>query len=210
MGCGGETKMVIYVVVCSETLKLYIGQHKHENRLKQYLASKFWDAHQATTPRSHLYNAMRKHPRETWSIWPLVVGIETRAELNALEQHFIRVLKTQHDDIGYNICEGGEGFTGPHTERWRQETLARVRDYWAKPESRKQRGEVMRDRWKNPEFRQMMTERSKGNKYNLGRVQSEEEKRQRSLAGKGRQFSPEHRAKLRAAWIQRRQKVKAE
>lgn len=153
---------------------------------------------------------MRKHPRETWSIWPLVVGIETRAELNALEQHFIRVLKTQHPEVGYNICRGGEGFAGPHTEEWRKETLQRVKAYWSSPEARLKRAAQMKARWEDPEFRQMMTERAKGNKYNLGRVQSEEEKRQRSLAEKGKQFSTEYRAKLRAAWIQRRQKVKAE
>jgi len=58
---------------------------------------------------------MRLHPRETWSIHPLVSGVESRQELDELEKHFIRVLKTQHPDVGYNICDGGEGFTGPHT-----------------------------------------------------------------------------------------------
>jgi hypothetical protein len=130
--------MFIYVIVCSESLKLYVGQHKGES-LKRYLQQKHWQAHHYSGKRSHLYAALRKHPRETWSIWPLVSDVQIRAELDELEQHFIRVLKTQHPDVGYNICEGGEGFTGPHTGRWRQETLARVRDYWAKPESRKQR-----------------------------------------------------------------------
>jgi hypothetical protein len=107
--------MVVYIIVCSETLKLYIGQHKYEDRLNQYLASKFWDAHRATTKRSYLYNAMRAHSRDSWSIHPLVSGIETKTELDEAERLLIYALKSQHPDVGYNICDGGEGFTGPHS-----------------------------------------------------------------------------------------------
>ena len=111
--------MFIYVIVCNESLKLYVGQHKKED-LGKYLSQKFFDANRYSGKRSHLYAAMRKHPRDSWSIHPLVSGIETRAELDELEKHFIRVLKTQHPDVGYNICDGGEGFTGPHSEETRR------------------------------------------------------------------------------------------
>ena len=107
--------MFIYVIVCSETLKIYVGQHK-KNDLGKYLSQKFYDAHHYSGKRSHIYAAMRRHPRESWSIHPLVSGVESRTELDELEKHFIRVLKTQHPEVGYNICDGGEGFTGTFTE----------------------------------------------------------------------------------------------
>src|ERR1700676_2348923 len=108
--------MVIYVIVCSETLKLYVGQHNREDDLKDYFSKKFYDAHRKSGTRSHLFNAMKKYPRDSWSIHPLVSGIETKKELDETEQLLIYALKAQHPDVGYNICDGGEGFTGPHSE----------------------------------------------------------------------------------------------
>lgn len=107
--------MFVYVIVCSETLKIYIGQHKGNN-LQKYLQTKFSDAKNQLTRRSHLFNALRKYPKDSWSIHPLVSGIENKAELDEMEQFLIYALKAQHPDVGYNICDGGEGFTGPHSE----------------------------------------------------------------------------------------------
>ena len=104
--------MFVYLIVCNESLKLYVGQHKGNN-LQKYLQTKLSNARRNSGTRAHLFAAMRKHPKETWSIHPLVSGIESKAELDELEKHFIRVLKTQHPDVGYNICDGGEGYTGP-------------------------------------------------------------------------------------------------
>lgn len=107
--------MFIYAIVCNESLKLYVGQHKGDD-LGKYLSRKFWDAnHHTSGTRSHLYAAMRKHPRETWSIRPLL-EVDTKDQLDFWEKHFIRTLKAQDPNIGYNICDGGEGFTGPHSE----------------------------------------------------------------------------------------------
>jgi hypothetical protein len=200
--------MFIYVIVCSETLKIYIGQHKKES-LTRYLQQKWWQAHHHLVARSHLYTAMRKYPRESWSIHPLVSDVQTREELDVLEQHYIRVLNSQHPDVGYNICRGGEGFTGPHTEEWRRETLKRIKDYWANPENRNLRSQETKARWQRPELRQATEQwraenpeklaywtgktQSKesnrkrsasllGHKNTLGRVQSPEEKAQRSVS----------------------------
>lgn len=117
--------MFIYVIVCNETLKIYIGQHKGNN-LQKYLQTKFSDAKCQTHRRSHLFNAMRIHPKDSWSIHPIVSGIDTRTELDEVEKHFIRVLKTQHPDVGYNICDGGEGFTGPFTDEHRAKLRAAI------------------------------------------------------------------------------------
>lgn len=115
--------MQVYVIVCSETLKIYVGQHKFED-LNRYFQQKWYDAHRYSGKRSHLYHALRKHPRESWSIHPLVSGIEAKAELDETERLLIYALKCQHPDVGYNICDGGEGFTGPFTEAHRAKLRA--------------------------------------------------------------------------------------
>lgn len=101
--------MFIYVIVNSETLKIYIGQHKGKN-LRKYLQTKFSDARKNRGGSSHLYASMRKHPKEVWSIHPLMQH-STKDDLDYWEMHFIRVLKTQHPDVGYNISPGGEGLS---------------------------------------------------------------------------------------------------
>lgn len=98
--------MFVYVIVCNESMKLYVGQHSRSD-LPKYLRKKFSDATSRREVMPHLYRAMQKYPQESWSIWPLVSGVETRAELDELEKHFIRVLNARHPDIGYNIGEGG-------------------------------------------------------------------------------------------------------
>jgi hypothetical protein len=136
--------MFVYVIVCSETQKIYIGQHKRDD-LRHYLQQKWYEAHNNVKRRSHLYAAMRRHSRETWSIHSLVSGIETRAEVDALEKHFIRALNTQHPEVGYNICAGGEGLAGEFTPEHRAKLRAAIanRDPAAEAERRKQISEKM-------------------------------------------------------------------
>jgi group I intron endonuclease len=122
--------MFIYVIVCSETLKIYVGQHKGEN-LQKYLQTKQSNARRNSGARSHLFAAMRVHPKDSWSIHPLVSDVRTRGELDELERHYIRALKAQHPDVGYNICEGGEGFTGPASAETRQKHSVSMKAYYA-------------------------------------------------------------------------------
>ena len=110
--------MYIYVITNSATGKIYIGQHKGNN-LRQYLQKKFYDAAKGRGGSSHLYNSMRKHPREVWSIEPLISDIQTKAELDRWERIYIALFDTRNPDIGYNICRGGEGFTGEFTAEHR-------------------------------------------------------------------------------------------
>ena len=172
--------MFIYVIVNSETLKIYIGQHKGTN-LQKYLQTKFSNAKRNSGTRSHLFASMKIYPKEVWSIHPLVSGIETRPELDEAEKHFIRVLKTQHPDVGYNICEGGEGRTGPVSEETKQklkDAIARrpkeVQQALNKARSDKMKGTGLgntRGRGnkgnhypKSEEFRQQVSKKLKGRK----------------------------------------------
>ena len=195
--------MFVYVIVCTESLKLYIGQHKGTD-LGKYLSKKFYDANRHSGKRSHLYAAMRKYPRDTWGIHALVSDLKTKEECDELERHYIKVLKTQHPDVGYNICDGGEGFTGAHTP----ETLAKIDEkraaYWEKPEGHERISRQMTERWEIPEFRNKVTALSRGRKY-PGRVRSEASKRKASASMKGKQntlghvHSEEHKAKQSAS-----------
>jgi len=106
--------MYIYVIRNSVTGKVYIGQHKGDN-LKKYLQTKLSDASRFRGGQSRLYASMRKHPKEVWSIEPLM-ELETKEELDRLEALLIALYDTRNPEVGYNICKGGEGFTGKHTE----------------------------------------------------------------------------------------------
>ena len=105
--------MFVYVIVNSATLKIYIGQHKGTN-LRRYLQQKLSEARRGISARSYLYASMRKHPKEVWSIHPLISDLQTRQECDKWERHYIRVLNAQHLKVGYNIAPGGEGFEVGH------------------------------------------------------------------------------------------------
>ena len=123
--------MFIYLIVNHVTGKYYVGQHKGTN-LRKYLQRKFSEARH-NHGSSYLFNSMRKHPLPCdWSIHALLSDIQTKSELDAHERDFITFLRSQDPEYGYNICRGGEGFTGPHTEQWRE----KVRESWAKKRAR--------------------------------------------------------------------------
>jgi NUMOD3 motif len=146
--------MFIYVIVCSESLKLYIGQHKGQD-LGKYLSRKFYDARrfesQSRGFSSHLYKAMRKYPRDSWSIWPLVSGIVFQPELDELEKHFIRFLKAQHSDVGYNIRPGGRGVVAVAPD-----LSSSVRNLWQDPEYREMQRRARESRYASPEFHNLV------------------------------------------------------
>jgi hypothetical protein len=112
--------LFIYLIVNRITGKYYVGQHKGNN-LRKYLQQKLSQAVYELKRKghgrgSHLFASMRKHPKEAWSIHALLSGIKTRAELDQKEKDFISFLRSQDPQYGYNICRGGEGFTGPCSE----------------------------------------------------------------------------------------------
>ena len=111
--------MFIYLIVNHITGKYYVGQHKGNN-LRKYLQKKLWAAKHKVAGSSHLFNSMRKHPKNVWSIHALLSDVQTRPALDQYERDFILFLKSQDPEYGYNICRGGEGFTGPHSPKTRR------------------------------------------------------------------------------------------
>src|SRR5208282_5634899 len=124
--------MFIYLIINHVTGKYYVGQHKGED-LKRYFQKKFSAARHARGS-SHLFNSMRKHPLPCdWSIHALLSDVQTRPELDTYEKDFIAFLKSQDPEYGYNICRGGEGFTGPHTEQWKRNQSQKLKAIGHKP-----------------------------------------------------------------------------
>jgi len=100
--------MFIYLIVNHVTGKYYVGQHKGTD-LKKYLQKKFWAAKHQLYGSSHLFNSIRKHGREAFTIHALLSDVQTKPELDAYERDFIAFLRSQDPEYGYNICRGGEG-----------------------------------------------------------------------------------------------------
>jgi hypothetical protein len=122
--------MFIYLIVNHKTGKYYVGQHKGNN-LRKYLKTKMSVARHNQKGGSHLFNAMRKYPQSSlWSIHALRSDIQTREELDETERDFIKFLRSQEPEYGYNICRGGEGRTGPLSSKEKEKFLAANRAYW--------------------------------------------------------------------------------
>jgi len=146
--------MFIYLIVNRETGKYYIGQHKGNN-LKKYLQQKFHHAQRGISENSRLFRSMRAHPDPSiWSIHALRSDIQTREELDQIERDFIKFLKAQDPGYGYNICRGGEGFTGPHTEETKKKLSASIREGMSTTAYRQKRSRLSREMWQRPGYRE--------------------------------------------------------
>jgi hypothetical protein len=167
--------MFIYVIKNSATGKIYIGQHKGNN-LKKYLQMKLSQAvyelkRKGKGGGSHLFASMRKHPKDVWSIEPLFEGIETKAELDRLERLAIALYDTRNPDVGYNICKGGEGFTGKHSPEAKTKMSIQAKKAWANDPQRKLNQSLLRTGVPRP-----LEVRAKISKSNMGKVATQETK----------------------------------
>jgi hypothetical protein len=106
--------MFVYIIVNDIDGKIYIGKTKTSD-LQKYLQSKFWDAAHQRVGKSYLFNAIRKHGPEHFHIYPLISTLTTNEDLCFYERVLIADYDAQNPDVGYNICRGGEGFTGSHS-----------------------------------------------------------------------------------------------
>jgi|SRR5208282_1509524 len=134
--------MFIYLIVNHVTGKYYVGQHKGNN-LRKYLQQKFYEAERNMGGRSYLYASIRKHGREAFTIHALLSDVQIREELDQKEKDFIAFLKSQDSEYGYNICRGGEGFTGPHAPEAKAKVTKALKQRWAQPGFKEHWNELM-------------------------------------------------------------------
>lgn len=132
--------MHIYKITNLVNGKIYIGQHTGDD-LDKYLYWNTRDAKNNKNSKPALFSAINKYGPDSFTIESLVRipdfgDLElSRSQLNTLEQFFIRTEDSRNRQIGYNICEGGEGVSSiSWTEEMRQAARQRVA---GKPGNRK-------------------------------------------------------------------------
>src|ERR1035437_7642037 len=177
--------MFIYAIVNSETLKIYIGQHKGQT-LQKYLQTKLSDAKQGRGGNSHLFASMRLHSKEAWSIHPLISDLQTREECDYWERWLIKALNTQHPEVGYNICRGGEGNTGPQSEETRRKRSESLQAYYDAGGQAGMKGKKQSAKWLamrqelGSQFHPSADHIEKLRQANLGKKKSVEQRRRAS------------------------------
>src|SRR5271166_3868483 len=115
--------MFIYLIVNHVTGKYYVGKTK-ETSLKRY-----WQKQKSRilnrtgqTSKPYLYNSVRKHGWENFTIHALLSSFTSEEECLACEKDFISFLRARDPEYGYNICAGGRGTIG-----WKPSTETRAR-----------------------------------------------------------------------------------
>jgi hypothetical protein len=133
--------MFVYVITNTESNKFYIGKTT-KLELYPYLKRKLAEASRGR--QSHLFNAMRKYPKRTWDIHPLISCLTTNWQLCLWEKALIYAFDSTNPDKGYNICRGGEGFSGPHSKETRDKMSESHKRQWADPKARNEHSETMK------------------------------------------------------------------
>ena len=130
---------------------IYVGQHIKEN-LEAYLQHNIRAAEGNRGNKKRLYRAIRAHGGQNFkieSLARLVDGLaveEARELLDKLEIFFIRFLRSNDPDIGYNLTAGGGGQLGrrwKHTEEWKRQNSERTKgrkNTWAHKAAASNRG----------------------------------------------------------------------
>lgn len=117
--------MFVYMIINEVNGKYYVGKHKGDDLRKYFHQTLYLATHpeKSSTSKPHLFNAIRKYGKESFTIHPLRSDFTSEEECLAWEQETIKALCAQDPAVGYNICRGGRGTLG-----WipRPETRARM------------------------------------------------------------------------------------
>lgn len=167
--------MFVYVITNLVNNKVYIGQHSGYN-LDKYLSYKISSARGGKTSCPKLYRAFNKYGRENFTIQALSEH-EDKSSLDKAERFAILVFRTQSEDIGYNISDGGEGSPGATRS----------------PEQRAAISRGLLGKKKSPEHLESLR---KSGCWDLG-PRTDETKSKISQTSTGRSLSADHVAKLR-------------
>lgn len=143
--------MFVYMIVNQENGKIYIGKTVTKD-LQKYLRGKLADA-RTYKGNSHLFNAMNKYLPFVWRIFPLISTLATNKDLCFWERVLIAQYDSQNPDIGYNICKGGEGRSGPLTPAQAAAFREGMMKTWTDPEKRAKRLANMKAAQSDPQRR---------------------------------------------------------
>jgi hypothetical protein len=207
-------EMFIYLIVNHVTGKYYVGQHKGKN-LQRYLGQKLSGAMAGLYPNTYLFRSMRKHPKEAWSIHALLSDVQTKTELDQYEKDFIEFLRARVSEYGYNICRGGEGFTGPHTSSTRKRISIGSKRVWASLSAaeREDRGKKLEGHYVSPLRIAALIARNKlgpspqtlqnlrDSHLGVGRSEASCEKQSQSVTGEKNHFYGKHHSEATLALL---------
>lgn len=102
-----ENKYKVYMVVNQITGKFYIG--KTISTLTKRLNDHYTEAKRTTiTERTYWQNTLLKYEKHNFKICQ-IFWAKSLEEMNNKEIEFIKILKAQNRDIGYNTAFGGNG-----------------------------------------------------------------------------------------------------
>jgi len=98
----GEKDGVVYALICSVDLKLYVGQtNSYNGRMRAHFSGHGGAA--------FLTNAIIANGRNKFGVVNLLAGIEQQEELDVAEFEAIKALDCMTSGNGYNIHPGGRG-----------------------------------------------------------------------------------------------------
>ena len=183
--------MFIYMVFNQLNGKYYIGKTVEKNLVQYWWNQKclIFKKVGARTSKPSLYGAVRKYGWDHFAIYPLISNLTTNDELVHWEKVLIKALKSQHPQVGYNICDGGEGVPGRPCSPETRAKIGAANAITARGNHNKL------GKYLSEESREKM----KGNKNCLGRKYSDETLAKMRASATGRIISPEQRAKISTA-----------
>lgn len=105
----------IYRVTNKVNGKIYIGKTNNcDKRLKDHISQAL-----RKSKCNYFQYAILKYGKDNFIIDVLEKN-ESEKETFELEKKWIKILKSNHKDIGYNLTEGGEGSSGyTHSDEWK-------------------------------------------------------------------------------------------
>ena len=188
MSIGGMHMTGIYLIRNLQNNKVYIGQSVNiERRFRDHKNRTAYTDYE--TP---LYKAFRKYGVENFSFEILEECLSEN--LDEREIFYISKYKSTQKQFGYNLTNGGKGYSGTHSEEHiRKVAEAQRGKPHKKPsaETLAKRSASLRGLKKPKSFSEKMS------KIHKGKEISEETRRKISQSLKGRKLSEETKAKLR-------------
>lgn len=169
----------IYLTVNTVNKKVYVGKHRGGAFDPKYKGS-----------GTYLWNAIRKYGWDAFSV-QLIDTAESEEELNSKEAYWISEFSKSFDT--YNICRGGEGFTGRHREETKRRISSSMTGVHKSEETRKRMSEAQKN--KTEETKKKISDTLRGHTVR------EETRRKISESNKGRKLHPEAVRKISLARI---------
>jgi len=178
--------MYIYKTTNLINGKIYIGQStKSIKETKNYLGS----------GQPYFINALKKYGKENFKKEILEV-CNSLEELNKKEKFWIKEFNSLNSNIGYNLQNGGSGYTEElklRQSKNRKDKPSHKKGIPLSIETREKMSKTRKGMKKSDEHKRKIGIANLGNKHNKGRKCSEEVKQKISKALKGRKQSEEQK-----------------